>query len=115
MSDRINRKIRIEEIAAPSRELITTADEASAVLELAATRARYYMMGPCRIIVSLDPQGWHLSISCVNRDPTWDEIVTARYRLLPEVPEMAMHFPRLSNYVNLHPHVFHLHQCAEDE
>lgn len=114
MSDRINHKWRIEEIAAPSASVIQTLDEASAMLNLARTQARYFMMGACRIIVSKDPQGWHLSISCANRDPTWDEIVTARYRLLPDVPEMSMHFPRLSNYVNVHKHVFHLHECAED-
>ena len=101
MSDRINRKIPILELS-------------NSALDLIGNGARYFSMGQCRIIVSKDPPGWHLSISCPNRDPTWDEIVTARYRLLPDVPEMSMHFPRLSKYLNLHPHVFHLHECKED-
>jgi hypothetical protein len=77
--------------------------------------AKCYTMGHARIIVSNDQQGdgsflWHLSISCVDRDPTWQEIATARYRLLPEVAEMAMYLPPLDEYVNLHPFTFHLHE-----
>ncbi len=73
-----------------------------------ADDVRCYTMGPCRIIVAKEPGGWHLSISCSNRDPTWAEIATARYRLLPKVRYMAMYLPPLDEYVNLHPHVFHL-------
>lgn len=38
------------------------------------------------------------------------EIATARYRLLGDVEEMAMYLPPLSEYVNLHPHTFHLYE-----
>lgn len=71
---------------------------------------RAYMMNGCRIIVALEPIGWHLSISRHDRDPTWSEIATARYRLLPGVEEMAMFLPPLDEYVNLHPFTFHLHE-----
>lgn len=80
--------------------------------------ARVYAMGECRILLSREPLdgatserlAWHLSISCAKRDPTWNEIATARYRLLPEVLEMAMYLPPLEEYVNLHPFTFHLQE-----
>lgn len=74
--------------------------------------AQVFTMGHCRILVSHDPApvGWHLSISCADRDPTWQEIATARYRLLPHVPEMVMCLPPLEEYVNLHPFCFHLYE-----
>lgn len=72
--------------------------------------ARLYMMRGCRIIVSREPQGWHLSISRGDREPSWQEIATARYRLLPDVPEMAMFLPPLDEYVNIHPRCFHLYE-----
>lgn len=72
------------------------------------------MMNGCRILVSHDPTSdgplWHLSISRRDRDPSWAEIATARYRLLPHVKEMAMILPPLEEYVNLHPFTFHLHE-----
>jgi hypothetical protein len=85
------------------------------IRELADIGAKAYMMKGCRILVSHDPEPdgsrlWHLSISRPDRDPSWGEIATARYRLLPEVPEMAMYLPPLDEYVNLHPFTFHLHE-----
>ena len=71
---------------------------------------RAFMMNGCRILLAKEPQGWHLSISRNDRDPTWDEIATARYRLLPDVPEMGMFLPPLEEYVNMHPYCFHLHE-----
>src|SRR5438132_212656 len=79
--------------------------------ELRDHAASVYVMGHTRIIVTNDPgEGWHLSISCADRDPTWQEIATARYRLLPNVDEMAMYLPTLEQYVNLHPFTFHLYE-----
>jgi hypothetical protein len=77
--------------------------------------AKVYMMNGCRILVSHDPSEehgrvWHLSISRRDRDPSWQEIATARYRILPDVEEMAMFLPPLSEYVNLHKYTFHLHE-----
>lgn len=82
--------------------------------ELQYLGARVYMMGGCKIILCREPykanfqMGWHLSISRRDRDPTWDEIATARYRLCELVPNMAMYLPPLREYVNAHPHTFHL-------
>jgi len=78
-----------------------------------------YRMGECTIIVSRNVSGsietfgpvrWHLSISCVNRYPTWDEIHEARYKLLPNECTMAIILPPKEQYVNIHPNCFHLHE-----
>ena len=106
MSDRINRSTPIRE--RPDWVAYLPA-------ELRAIGARCYAMNGCRIILSNDPPdaerpGWHLSISRKDHDPAWAEIVTARYRLLPDIDEMAMYLPPLIEYVNLHPYTFHLHE-----
>lgn len=101
MSDRINRTIPI----------VDRPDLAAGLpAMLRSIGARVFMMNGCRIIVADEPDGWHLSISRHDRDPAWAEIATARYRLLPDVPTMAMFLPPLSEYVNLHPYTFHLHE-----
>ena len=98
MSDRINKSVPIVQCQTPP------------IVDLIAVGAKAYMMNGCRIIVSNEPEGWHLSISRRDRDPSWDEIATARYRLLPDVPEMKMVLPPLDEYVNLMPFCFHLHE-----
>jgi len=63
------------------------------------------------VIVAWDPgTGWHLSISHPERSPTWNEIRDARYELLPDACTMGLLLPPRAEYVNLHPHCFHLHQ-----
>jgi uncharacterized lipoprotein YmbA len=106
MSDRIDRDVAIVERTEWAVKLPPMLREIG---------ARVYSMEACRIIVSRDPPqaerpGWHLSISRRDSDPTWNEIATARYRLLPDVREMAMYLPSLAEYVNLHPYTFHLHE-----
>lgn len=78
--------------------------------ELRAVGARVFMMNGCSIILSNEPQGWHISIARRDRDPTWEEIATIRYRLLPDLPEMAMFLPPMEEYVNIHDHCFHLYE-----
>jgi hypothetical protein len=58
---------------------------------------------------------WHLSISNPSRYPTWDEIYTARYDLIPGDVTCAIFLPRKSEYVNIHPNCFHVHQLADSE
>lgn len=99
MSDRIN----------PSVPIIERPELAARLpRELRARGARCFRMNGCGIILAHEPEGWHLSISRADRDPSWGEIATARYRLLPQVAEMAMYLPPLDEYVNLHPYTFHL-------
>jgi len=56
---------------------------------------------------------WHMSISTKTRYPTWDEIRDARYALMPDDITMAMLLPPKSEYVNLHPNCFHLHEIPQ--
>jgi len=104
MSDRINSSVPIHE----RRDLVDRLP-----MDLQRTGARVFKMAHCSVILSQEPEGWHLSISCPDRDPTWDEIATARYRMLPQVKEMAMYLPALEDYVNLHPYVFHLYEVRK--
>jgi hypothetical protein len=56
---------------------------------------------------------WHLSIAHPDRYPTWDEIADARYGLIPDDVTMAMLLPPRGEYVNEHPHCFHLWQVED--
>ena len=74
---------------------------------------RVRVSGPVRTITSRDAGRWHLSVSCEDRYPTWDEIAEARYDLLPDRLEMAMILPPRDHYVNLHPYTFHLWEMRD--
>lgn len=80
----------------------------TSLLHSSSFGVRCFSMGETRIVITREDNGWHLSISCADRDPTWDEIATVRYRLLTEVPNMAMFLPKLEEYVNKHPFHFSL-------
>ena len=77
-----------------------------------------YVLNSCSVFVAIEPvtergivrQRWHLSIAHRSRYPTWDEIKTARYELVPGNVTMAMILPPKSEYVNLHNNCFHLHE-----
>jgi hypothetical protein len=76
---------------------------------------RLFTWGYCRVLIEHhgEPHGWHLSISCAHRYPTWEEIKAARYDLLPRDITMAMLLPPPDEYVNVHPNCFHLHQIED--
>jgi hypothetical protein len=42
-----------------------------------------FKKGALRALISVDHGRHHMSISCANRNPTWEEIKEARYELLP--------------------------------
>src|SRR5262245_29164228 len=66
----------------------------------------------CTVIVSYTPKfGWHISIAHPYRHPTWNEIASARYQLVPDNFTMVMVLPPEEEYVNVHEHCFHLHEC----
>ncbi len=77
-----------------------------------------YTMGACNILVGREPAGannellWHLTISTPSRHPSWDEIKTARYRLLPDDIAVAMILPPSRFYVNV-PEQDHVMQLWE--
>ncbi len=82
---------------------------------------KFFSMGECNIILAREPAGangerlWHLTISCPDRHPTWDEIKTARYRLLPIDRCLWMLLPPPEFYVNVEAqdHVFHLWEITD--
>lgn len=82
---------------------------------------KHFVMGECSIILAREPAGperemlWHMSISCVDRHPTWDEMKTARYRLLPHSLCFGIMLPPPDYYVNIEAqdHVFHLWEMTD--
>lgn len=56
--------------------------------------------------------GWHISVSCSDRHPTWEEQRDARYALVPDDLYMVMVLPPKSEYVNLQEHTFHWHEAG---
>lgn len=82
---------------------------------------KYFRMGDSTIILAREPAGanrerlWHLSISCPDRHPVWDEIKTARYRLLPLDRCFGILLPPPDFYVNIpaQDHVFHLWEITD--
>jgi hypothetical protein len=88
------------------------------LLKAASTGLRRFALDECNILVSQEPGPhsftlrWHLSISHPSRYPTWDEIKTARYKLVPHDVTMAMILPPPDQYVNVEAqdNVFHLHE-----
>lgn len=75
-----------------------------------------YSMGECNILLSGPTErasiGWHFSISCPNRYPTWEEQKVARYELIPDEVYMVMILPPRKEYVNRHPNCFHWHEAG---
>jgi len=78
----------------------------------------WYAWGEVRACVARKEGYWHLSISHPRRHPTWSEIYTAWYDLVPGAGrdfEGAILLPRKSEYVNLHKNCFHVHQLPDRE
>jgi hypothetical protein len=81
-----------------------------------------FTMGECNLLLGHEPAGvngevrWHLTISTPHRHPTWDEIKTARYRLLGPDTVVAMLLPPVADYVNVaaQDHVFQLWEIEDD-
>jgi hypothetical protein len=77
---------------------------------------RAFRWGVTVVFVGQEPGiGWHLSISTPRRNPTWEEIKSARYELVPDSVTMAMLLPPKDEYVNVHEFCFHLHQIANED
>jgi len=79
--------------------------------------SKWYAAGAVRVCVNKENHLWHISISCPHRYPTWDEIYTAWYDLVPDAAQIngAIILPRKSEYVNVHKNCFHVHQLADKE
>jgi hypothetical protein len=79
------------------------------------SQTKFYGKGECKVIVSYEQptpndanMRWHLSISCQDRYPTWEEIKDARYSLLPMGLTFAQLLPPMDQFINIHPNCFHL-------
>src|SRR3954471_20369720 len=75
---------------------------------------------PTRLVVSAgieDTGRWgpllHISMSYPDHDPTWEEIKVLREAFFPMDTDVAMILPRMADFVNVHPHCFHLWQTPE--
>jgi hypothetical protein len=77
----------------------------------------WYKWGDLKVCVALEGGLWHISVSQPHRYPTWDEIYTAWYDLVPDASQIngAIILPRKSEYVNIHPNCFHVHQLRDAE
>jgi hypothetical protein len=85
----------------------------SMIANMAEESLRAFTFGDCRVLVGFDQSiGFHLSISCKDRYPTWDEVAHARYHLIPNEATMAFVLPPMEEYVNIHDYTFHLWQVV---
>lgn len=67
------------------------------------------------VFCSIEGGMWHLSISHPNRNPMYDEIKEARYKYMPDNINVAVLFPPIDEFVNLHSFCFHLWQINDRE
>jgi hypothetical protein len=70
-----------------------------------------------RVLVSREQwtavdERWHVSISCEERVPSWDEIAATLHVLRPGVP-FVLGVPPRSWWLNLHPHCLHAWECKD--
>ena len=78
----------------------------------------WYRWGDVSVCVAKEAGLWHISISVPYRYPTWDEIFTAWYDLVPGAGKDfngAILLPCRSEYVNVHNNCFHVHQLEDSE
>lgn len=71
--------------------------------------------GAClKVIASTELNGWdHVSVSLLDRCPTWDEMCYIK-NLFWEEDEMTIQFhPRKKDYVNMHPYCLHMWKVTE--
>jgi hypothetical protein len=82
-----------------------------------------FVLGPLRIISNGSGDEWeHVSVSCNDRCPTWDEMSMVK-RLFWSKDETVLQFhPRSDKYKNNHPYCLHLwkrrgedHELPPDE
>lgn len=92
------------------------------LLKMLEPGTKVYRMGKARIYVSPPTErpgerfhGWHLSISCRDRYPTWDELAKAWYDLVPGADERTavMVLPPVHEYINIHEYCFQVHEVGK--
>lgn len=75
----------------------------------------FFEVWPLRIISSgyregrTGPQAWeHVSVSCRDRCPTWDEMKRVKEAFWADEETVLQYHPKRANYQNLHPFCLHL-------
>lgn len=72
-----------------------------------------FTKGQLRAILTVDGGRQHLSVSCADRYPTWDEIADARYHFCKSDADMAIILPPAKDYINYHPFTFHVWEIVD--
>lgn len=67
----------------------------------------------CNLMITKDAGLYHLSISRKDRLPSYNELKSARYQFLPDVPYMVQIFPPQEDFVNVHSFCLHLWEPKE--
>jgi hypothetical protein len=69
----------------------------------------YFEDGPLRIISSGAGDEWeHVSVSCADRCPTWDEMSRVKALFWSDEETVLQFHPRRERYVNAHRFCLHL-------
>lgn len=79
----------------------------------------YFERWPLKIISSGSWEGglgWeHVSVSCKNRCPTWDEMCLVKEMFWSDDETVIQFHPKHSEYVNHHPYCLHLWKKIAEE
>lgn len=111
--------VRAMELPAPAAEM--AADEAYVasmeVFDLwgaPLSERLHAMVGRENIGAEGEPDWrWHVSVSAQQDVPGWADLVAVAHRLRPGVP-FVVGVPPRSWWINVHPHVLHLWETADD-
>lgn len=98
----------------PNPSLITNPKILERIRPHQVPGTKTYRMGACIIYVSHSEKwGWHISISCKKRYPSWDEVAKATYDLLPQDGRYyGMLLPPEDDYINAGEYVFLIHEMV---
>lgn len=78
----------------------------------------YIDLSGLRVILSIEklPDGreyQHVSVSREDRYPSWEELLEIKSEFMGDDVEAYQVFPRVGEYINVHPNCFHLWRCLE--
>jgi hypothetical protein len=73
------------------------------------TNYGYFELGQLRVISSGSDDRWeHVSVSCPDRCPTWEEMASIKAYFWSDDETVLQFHPRRSAYVSVHPYCLHL-------
>lgn len=92
-------------IRVPERYRVRSGELASCFLD---GNNGLFRIGQMTIIAS-DGEGWeHVSVSFVNRCPTWEEMCAVKNVFWPVEDAVVQFHPAKADYVNHHPYCLHM-------